>query len=53
VSGRDAFVGALAGHLGGLPVAATLETLEVDGHAGALLRVGLPERVAVRVGILP
>jgi hypothetical protein len=53
VAARDAFVGALAGHLGGLPAAATLETLDVDGHAGALLRVGLPERVAVRVGILP
>ena len=50
---RDAFVGALAGHVGGLPRAATLRSLDVDGHPGALLRVGLPESASVRVRIRP
>jgi len=50
---RDAFLNALVGHLDGLPAPATLEPLEVEGHPGALLRVGLPDRADVRVRIRP
>ncbi len=46
---RDAFVAALEPHLDGLPAPATLETVEVDGSPGALLRVGIPEGVPVSI----
>jgi hypothetical protein len=48
LASRDAFVGGLAGRLSVFPRPATLEPLEVDGHPGALLRVGVPATVRVR-----
>jgi hypothetical protein len=49
VAARDRFVAALTDHLDGFPLDASLEPLDVDGRPGALLRVGLPSTVTVRV----
>lgn len=46
---RDRFVAALSKHLDGFPLAAALEDLKVGDAPGALLRVGLPADVTVRV----
>lgn len=53
VRSRDDFVGALGGHLEGLPGVATLVAVDVEGHPGAVLRVGLPEGVDVKVRMRP
>lgn len=50
---RDRFVDALGARLDGWARPATLEPLDVDGHAGALLRVGVPAGTEVRVRIRP
>lgn len=50
---RDRFVDALSNHLDGFPQAATLAAMDVDDLPGALLRVGLPPSVSVRVGRAP
>ena len=46
---RDRFVGALGARPAGFPGGATLEALDVSGHPGALLRVGLPDSVQIEV----
>ncbi len=46
---RDGFVAALKPHLGRFSAPATLESVEVDGLPGALLRVGIPESTSVAI----
>jgi len=46
---RDAFVSALEGGLGHLPLPATLVAADVLGRPGALLRIGSGEGVEVRI----
>jgi hypothetical protein len=46
---RDAFVSALQGGLGQLPLPATLVEADVLGRPGALLRIGLGEGVEVEI----
>jgi hypothetical protein len=48
---RDRFVAALSGHLTGLPAASTLRALDVAGHPGALLKVGVPDGVGIEPGL--
>lgn len=48
---RDRFVAALRPALGRLPATATLETRDVDGRPGALLRVGTRTPVEVTLGM--
>lgn len=51
VAARDRFVDALGPEPAGFPGGATLKALDVDGHPGAILRVGLPDSVRVSVGL--
>ncbi|HKJ03661.1 MAG TPA: hypothetical protein VJ997_14435, partial [Longimicrobiales bacterium] len=51
VDARDRFLEALGPAPAGFPEASTLGALDVSGHPGALLRIGLPESVQVRVGL--
>ena len=46
-SARDRFMTSLGPTPAGFPAAATLEVMDVAGHPGALLRVGLPDSVQV------
>jgi hypothetical protein len=48
-SARDDFVAGLAGHLDGLPAAATLTAVESGAGPGAVLRVGVPSSTVVTV----
>jgi hypothetical protein len=46
---RDAFVAGLGRHLDGFPGRAKLDAAELDGRPGAVLRVGVPEEMAITV----
>lgn len=46
---RDGFVSALAAHLDGFPGGATLVAIDVEGHPGALLHVGISADADVRI----